>query len=395
MKFIFLSSFFILSSLLFIVSASEIEVDEALKEVIAEDNELNIADIDYLREWAGSSVNFGESRILLAALAGEYKGQVFKVTKEALKYAQSLDLSAADSRTIQEGKSYGGSKIPQAVLDILTIARFAGGAVAYDVAESDYDKNGIPKFTDSHSNKLVLIEGSGTWETGDYQTKNGVKTDDDGQKFNFYNNNLYNKGVWTPHFNDYVRASGAMSFSHTEITPFKLQEDIVNPPLLRNYIGDRNGSAQYSAPARISSGNISSHYDEIYHSDHFARGRSNQRWANNYAIMSDGSLHCLPAMRRSGSAGIILTNQSLDRGKRLLVNGHITVRNGVVTDVGISGRLHKYANKGKHSFINPVAILKAWGFKVSPRVNVRMEGSHGEVLIDEKTYTVREKEAVL
>ncbi len=118
-------------------------------------------------------------------------------------------------------------------------------------------------------------------------------------------------------------------------------------------------------------GNISAHYDEVYHPDIYARGRSGQRWSSNFAILSDGSLHCLPAARRSVAQDLILTNPHLSRGARLLYNGHLTVRAGVVTSVEMSGRLSKRAARGKSVFVDPIAMLEAWGLEIAPDVSLR------------------------
>ena len=55
----------------------------------------------------------------------------------------------------------------------------------------------------------------------------------------------------------------------------------------------------------------------------------------------------------------------------MLYNGHIDVRDGVVVGIEISGRLSKRAAKGKANFIDPLAVLQAWGFEISPNVSIR------------------------
>ncbi len=45
--------------------------------------------------------------------------------------------------------------------------------------------------------------------------------------------------------------------------------------------------------------------------------------------------------------------------------GHLDVRGGVVQSVEMSDRLSKLAAKGDQQFIDPIALLDAWGFELS------------------------------
>ncbi len=71
------------------------------------------------------------------------------------------------------------------------------------------------------------------------------------------------------------------------------------------------------------------------------------------AILADGTLHCLPAARRSEPQDVILTNPALSRGKNMLFNGHITANNGVITSIEMSGRLSKMAAEGGSTLSTP------------------------------------------
>ena len=109
----------------------------------------------------------------------------------------------------------------------------------------------------------------------------------------------------------------------------------------------------------------------------------------------DGSFHCLPASRRMSIdgdlAGLILTNPSLAREKHMLFNGHIEAQNGVITSIGMSGRIGKKAARNQNAFIDPVAVFKAWCFKLAPNLQTRTE--HGETAnqfrVDQGTGTLR------
>ena len=93
-----------------------------------------------------------------------------------------------------------------------------------------------------------------------------------------------------------------------------------------------------------------------------------------YVGTVDGSFHAVPASRRSdANPGLILTTASLARGKQMLFNGHIHMEKGVVTYVGLSGRLCKLQQDGTR-FVDPIALLKAWGFQTSPGLKVTNEG---------------------
>ena len=124
-------------------------------------------------------------------------------------------------------------------------------------------------------------------------------------------------------------------------------------------------------------GNIAASYDDGMHEDLYARGQSGQKWANNFAILSDGSIHALPAARRDEDGRVILTNPALARGKRVLFMGHLDVRGGVVQNVEMSGRLSRLAGKGDQKFIDPIAVLQAWGFEMSPSLTSSAERGGG------------------
>lgn len=128
-------------------------------------------------------------------------------------------------------------------------------------------------------------------------------------------------------------------------------------------------------------GDVLASYDEVYHPDVYARGSRGQRWANNCAILSDGSLHCLPAARRSVVRDLILTHPHLSRCnaypgyeedcRHPLYHGHIDIRAGVVVGVEMSGRISKRAARDQATFIDPIGLLEAWGFSVAPEVRLR------------------------
>jgi hypothetical protein len=44
---------------------------------------------------------------------------------------------------------------------------------------------------------------------------------------------------------------------------------------------------------------------------------------------------------------------------------------GVVVGVEMSGRLSRRAARGRDIFVDPIAVLKAWGFEITPGVEIR------------------------
>jgi len=338
------------------------------------DGSLSADDVDRLREEAGPRVNDREMLILREALSGLLEGQpAFEVEPEArergVEVASEANLSEESAEYLRGGVSFGGTPIPASVREVVARARL-NGAVAYDVTEVD---------------------------------------EDDGE------------GVYTD-YPSITPATENMTFRYTEVTPAALERDMADTrPHLRkagtdsvDVNGDRITVARY-AVGEGGTGSISAAYDEALHPvsdfspfflsmleypawlaedwtiDHVrtARTRSGNKWSSNCVIMSDGAFHCLPAIRRhSATRGLILTNPALARGELLLWNGHIRVERGVVTYIGTSGRIAKRAARGDDRFINPIPLLKAWGFELRPGLEVVSEHR-------EETPAVSESAAVL
>jgi hypothetical protein len=214
------------------------------------------------------------------------------------------------------------------------------------------------------------------------------------------------------HYPAVTPATGNMAFDYTEVTPASLQADMDDTETHLRMAGsdsvDVNGNAMRVGRYREElggTGSISAAYDERFHpvrayapsvlamldypldldTDRVAKVRtsSGNKWSSNCAILSDGTVHCLPAVRRHGAnGGLILTNPALSRGHQLLWNGHIRVNRGVVTYIGTSGGIAKRAARGKDRFIDPVPLLKAWGFEVSPGLRVVSEHATAEPVVD-------------
>ncbi len=258
---------------------------------------------------------------LRAALAG---GPGYTVDADAKALAVDLayeaDLLAASKRKLAGGKTYGGTAVPAAVKELIATAKL-NGAVLYDVTEGE-----------------------------DYS-----------------------------HYPATAPARGNMAFSYTEITPKALADDmaLTGPQVYingevekKNADGSTYREVTYGT-MQGGTGGISANYDEAWHENLYARGRGGDKWANNFAILSDGSLHCLPAARRSDLQDVILTNPALSRGQQMMFNGHLDVERGVVVGVEMSGILSKRAARGRDEFVDPIALLKAWGFQIAPGVEVR------------------------
>jgi hypothetical protein len=185
-------------------------------------------------------------------------------------------------------------------------------------------------------------------------------------------------GKFNPYAQD-QKATGSMAFSHTELTPAKVKADLETAQsvnVLKGYkTVNGNRVAEYERQTLKGNGRITDLYDEASWPDTMARAPGGQKYASNFAILADGSLHCVPASRRSAAEPWrILTTASLARGKQMLFNGHLHMENGVVTYVGMSGRLCKLQSRGEATFVDPVELIKAWGFEVAPGLKVTQEG---------------------
>lgn len=203
-------------------------------------------------------------------------------------------------------------------------------------------------------------------------------------------------GVWTPYPQE-CPAMGSMSFKYTEITPEKIKKDMATEQVYMQINGYKEeriampvaGQApqtvrvpQYKEVRGKGTGNIAAHYDTSAHREIYARGSSGQIWSNNCALLADGSLHGVPAMRRNEHLNLILTNPSLGRGELMLLNFHFGMNAGVVNYIGISGRLENRFRDGDAKFIDPAAVLRAAGFEMSPNLRVVWEGSNQAAKFD-------------
>lgn len=253
---------------------------------------------------------------------------------------ESVKLSAEVHKLHTAGattKTFGGSQIPEDVKKVVRDA-LAGGAVAYDVRELKPD----PIYDTEHGEGHITVEG----------------------KYNPYSQSQ--------------KAVDTMAFSFTELTPKKVADDMNTPQTFNILKGYRtegtNQIAEFEQVTMKGNGRITELYDEASWPDTHARAQGGQKYASNFAILADGSMHAVPASRRtSAEPWRILTTASLGRDKQMLFNGHLHMENGVVTYVGMSGRLCKQQEKGA-KFVDPIALIKAWGFKTAPGLSVTNEG---------------------
>ncbi len=304
------------------------------------DGELSALDVDALFDATGAVVSRSEMLAIRDAL--ESTAYVVKdaAVERALEQARIANLFDYEVEQLTDpAVGYGGTPIPEAVSALVSQARL-NGAVAFDVREKRND-------------------GEGRW-------------------------------------NPYPSTSppvGNMAFDYTVITPEGLAADLADTTITYNAIvgtetaEECNGGSCFeyeraSYQERTGgTGNIAAQYDEVYHTDLFARGGSSQKWASNCAFLSDGSIHCLPAARRSELRDLILTNPHLSRCNSLpqfaeschtmMYIGHITARNGVINSVEVSGRVSKRVGSGRANLIDPIALFDAWGFERSPNLSVR------------------------
>jgi len=334
------------------------------------DGSLSAADFKAALAAAGGRMNENEAEALRQALEGKlYETDGFAVEPEARETAVDLIFTAnlfdESVQALSGGKTFGGTEIPRAVKEVVARAKL-NGAVAYDVTDTNEDGEG--KYSDYPAVTPATVN---------------------------------------------------MAFAYTEITPKSLLDDMHDTSTHLRMAGsdsvDLNGEpfrvARYKE-AVGGTGSISAAYDEIFHPvqayapsvlamlgypldlDNEAvakvRTSSGDKWSSNCGILSDGTIHCLPAVRRhEANRGLILTNPALSRGHQMLWNGHIRVVKGVVTYIGTSGRIAKRAAEGKDRFIDPVALLKAWGFEVAPGLRVTSEHGSAEPVIDSENAVMK------
>jgi ElaB/YqjD/DUF883 family membrane-anchored ribosome-binding protein len=334
------------------------DVKNAFTRVVA-DGKLDVKDVDTVLSSAGS-ISADEEKALKAeadkyvgitdsaakAKLREKLGEVASLRTEAARINRNVQMKAAGlsadvKARLEPGKAtttFGGSAIPEAVKAVVNKA-LSTGALAYDVREMKAD----PVYDTSHGDPEVTLDG----------------------KYNPYAQEQ--------------RATDTLAFGHTELTPAKVKADMETVQsfnVLKGYkTVNGNQVAEFEKVSMKGNGKITELYDEASWPDTLARGQGGQKYASNFAILADGSLHCVPASRRTSSEPWrILTTASLGRGKQMLFNGHLHMENGVVTYVGMSGRLCKQQAKGEAKFVDPVEIIKAWGFQVAPGLKVTQEG---------------------
>jgi len=301
---------------------------------LTQDGELSAADVDALFTAAGNTVNKSEMLAIRDAVEATTYTVPAAALARALDRATYANLLPAEARELKDAGGYGGNRVPATVRELLAKARLSGAA-AFDVRETD--------------------------STGE--------------------------GVWNP-YPTTTPPTENMTFKHTLISPDTLAADVANTTVEYNAIvgvetvtemGETYERVKY-ARHRGGTGNIAAQYDEAYHPDIFARGSVNQIWASNCAFLSDGTIHCLPAARRSEAQDLILTNPHLSRCSEdpafaddchtLMYMGHITASGGVITSVEISGRLSKEIARGRINGIDPLALFEAWGLRTSPGLTI-------------------------
>ena len=257
-------------------------------------------------------------------------------------------------------KTYGGTALPELVKQTLN-KMLAAGAVAFDVAQLSPNVE-----RDEHDATQWALTGK-----------------------------------WSPYPQE-IAATGTMAFAYTELSPAGIAKDMASERKQKVLVGydsksdtdRRTGKTvtwqepRYEEKLMKGTGHIVTRYDEVGHPEPRALGESGERYASNFAILAVGTLHAVPAMRRTeDQPDLILTNPSLARGKRLLFNGHIEMRAGEVTSIGLSGRLQKLAAEGEAKLVDPVALLEAWGFKMPANLKVSFEDS-GDVKVDPNTHLI-------
>jgi hypothetical protein len=311
-------------------NSSELQSTSSVRSAISQaaaKGTLNVQDIQAAFQEAGRNVSSGEGLAIFNAVMHPNGYTVSQQSmRDIMNFALMKDLTPEGRQAYLSRKTFGGQPIPKEVGRIVAMAKLAG-AVAFDPSTTDSD--------------------------GD-------------NRFN-------------PHFNSTSAATENMTFKYTEISPVALQADLEfkgksqQMASQRAVPGNPNVREWVYTTRTGGTGHVLTHFDQAFHSDLFARTPRGAKWSSNFAILSDGSFHCLPAARRDVSKQFVLVNPDLARGRKLLFTGHLTAESGVITSIEMSGRITKLASRGDNVFVNPMALMQAWGYNVAPGLRLRFD----------------------
>ena len=234
-------------------------VEDALADLTA-DGELSADDVRQLFAETGNRVGESEMAAIEAALTDDnlMANMGYTLAPDAfdtgLNLALRSNLFDYEVEAIDEATSFGGNEVPEEVQKALARARLAG-AVAYDIRELDNDCDPTLLVPDETDPSEMVPQDCGEWA----------------------------------HYPAGSAPVANMTFAHTEVTPKKLAEDPAN-----------GGNGRIGATGSPGEGSV---FQKI----------AGQTWANNCAILSDGSFHCLPSHRGGFGVGLWLTNPALSR----------------------------------------------------------------------------------
>lgn len=239
--------------------ADSAAVEDSLERLTA-DGELSAADVREMFDAAGDNVSPSEMEVIEAALtdANLASNMSYTVAPDAMETGLDLayrsNLFDYEVRALDESTSFGGTAIPKEVQRAVARARLAG-AEAYDIRELKGDCDPTELVPDDTNPSEMVPQDCGKWA----------------------------------HYPAGSAPVGNMTYSYTEITPEKLVDDVNN-----------GGNGRISFTGQPGEGSI---FKKV----------NGQTWANNCALLSDGSLHCLPAHRTAYGVGLWLTNPALSR----------------------------------------------------------------------------------
>jgi hypothetical protein len=237
----------------------EAAVQEGLEGLVA-DGELSAADVEALFAAAGNKVSETEMQLIEAALTDPalIADLDYAIAPDAMDTALELALRSNvfdyETRALDDAVSFGGTDIPDEVRQVVARARLAGARV-YDIRELDGDCDPTVIVDDPDHPGDQVPQDCGRWA----------------------------------HYPAGSAPVGNMTFEYTEVTPESMDQSIAD-----------GGNGRISATGQPGEGSI---FKKV----------SGQTWANNCAILVDGSLHCLPSHRTAFGVGLWLTNPALSR----------------------------------------------------------------------------------
>ena len=163
-------------------------------------------------------------------------------------------------------------------------------------------------------------------------------------------------------------ADGTLSFANTELTPERLAGEMADARERTLFVRTSEGVGFHQRTV-VESGTNTYQFDEFLWTQTgpgMIDARSGSRFTTSFVILEDGSIHLMPASRRyEDYPALPLVTPALARGRRVLMHGHLRMVGGQPRAVELGVTLTRRMGQTGETYINPRAVLTAWGFDTS------------------------------